>query len=203
MYNNRSGAVGDVTVTGTNSFSGNNDWGLQVYSRGAVSLDNVTADGNKTQDGVNIDNDAGTGDVTLTGTLSFSNNGNGDGDDGLYVDTKGNITMANVVATGNADEGVELYNTDSTTNSLVQISGVNVFSGNTGNGLYVLSKGAISLSNATSDGSVNDSGAYLNNNQSGAVGVITVTGTNSFSGNNDYGLQVYSRGAVNARKHHR
>ena len=196
IYNGGTSASGDVTITGTNSFSGNDDYGLVIGSRGTVSINNVTADGNKTQDGVNIDNDAGTGDVTLTGTLSFSNNGNGDGDDGLYIDTKGNVAMANVVATGNKDEGVEIYNTDSTTNAFVQIDGTNLFSGNTGNGLYVLSKGDIILSNVTSDGSVNDSGAYLNNNQSGAVGGIAVTGTNSFSGNNDWGLQVYSRGAV-------
>ena len=105
--------------------------------------------------------------------------------------------MANVVATGNKDEGVEIYNTDSTTNSFVQIDGTNLFSGNTGNGLYALSKGAIALSNATADGSVSGGGAYLNNSQSGAVGGVTVTGTNSFSGNDDYGLQVYSMGAVN------
>ena len=172
-----------------------------IDSRGAVGLDNITADGNKTATGVSIENCnyssgacQGSGDVLLTGTLVFTNNGNND--DGLYISTSGNVSMEDVTATGNTDEGVEIYNYRSTSNAFVQIAGTNVFTGNTGMDCTWISKGAISLSNATADGSVSDSGAYLDNNQSGAVGDVTVTGTNSFSGNDDYGLQIYSRGAV-------
>jgi hypothetical protein len=204
------------------------------------------ADGNKTQDGAYLDNDAGTGDVTLTGVTSFSGNGNGSGDDGLYITSKGNVSLVDLIASGNRDEGVEIQNTasptsagvvvsgvnvftgnkgdgllvrskggvllanltsqgnggdgvnvtnhTSTTNGAVTITGVNSFSENTSDGLYIRSKGAITLSNVTADENVNDSGARLDNDEAGASGGITISGDNSFSGNNDWGLQVYSRG---------
>ena len=115
IYNASSNASGDVTITGTNSFSGNDDYGLEIDSRGAVILNNITADSNTTQDGVNIANGYGDDkDVTLTGTLNFRNNG----DEGLYISSKGNVTMASVVATGNNGYGTDINNTASTTNAL-------------------------------------------------------------------------------------
>ena len=202
LRNDYTGAVGGVTVTGTNSFSGNDASGLVIDSRGAVSLTNVIADSNIYGNGVNIENCnlssgvcLGSGDVTLTGTLVFTNNG--DNDDGLYINTGGNVTMADVTATGNGDEGVQISNTSSASNAFVQISGTkNIFTGNTGYGLYVNSKGAIIASNITADGSTTVGGAYLDNEETGAVGGVTLTGSNSFSSNDDYGLQVYSLGAV-------
>ena len=142
LFNDYAGSSGGVTITGSNSFSGNNDSGLVINLRGAVGLTNITADGNKTATGVYIENCnyssgacQGSGDVLLTGTLVFTNNGNND--DGLYISTSGNVSMADVTATGNKDEGVEIYNYRSTSNAFVQIAGTNVFTGNTGNGLYV------------------------------------------------------------------
>jgi hypothetical protein len=194
LDNDEAGAVGGITISGNNSFSGNHDWGLQVYSRGALDFENVVADNNKTQDGAYLDNDTGTGDIIISGLTSFSGNGNGNGDDGLYISSKGNVSLVDLVATGNKDDGVEISNYTSATNASVQIAGTNVFNGNTSDGLYVRSKGAIALENITADGNKKDSGARLDNDEAGAVGGITISGNNSFSGNNDYGLQVYSRG---------
>jgi hypothetical protein len=201
LRNDYTGAVGGVSISGTNSFSGNDASGLVIDSRGAVSLNNIIANSNIYGNGVNIENCnyssgvcQGSGDVTLTGTLFFTNNG--DNDDGLVISTSGNVSMANVTATGNGDEGVQVSNTNSTTNAFVQISGTNVFSGNMGYGLYVNSKGAITASNVTANGSTAYGGAYLDNDETGAVGGVSLTGSNSFSDNDDYGLQVYSLGAI-------
>ncbi len=206
----------------------------------------MSADNNKTQDGAYLDNDAGTGNIIITGVTSFSGNGNGNGDDGLYITSKGNVNLVDLVATGNRDEGVEIQNTASKTSGTVQIDGTNLFtgnkgvgllirskgdvllanltsqgnggdgvnianhtsttnavvtitgandlSGNTSDGLYVRSKGTITLENVIADNNKKDSGARLDNDEAGAVGNIVISGTNSFSGNNDWGLMVYSRG---------
>ena len=115
IYNAGTGASGDVNITGTNSFSGNDDYGLWIVSKSAVNLANITADGNTTSNGTYIDNCIwggsvlgcqGSGDVTLTGTPVFTNNGNND--DGLYITSAGNVSMANVTATGNGDDGVSI-----------------------------------------------------------------------------------------------
>ena len=91
-----------VSILGINSFSGNNDTGLPIYSRGEVTLENITADNNKTQDGAYIDNDpASAGNVTITGNNSFSGNGGGDGDEGLHINSRGNVTLENITASNN------------------------------------------------------------------------------------------------------
>ena len=202
VLDNRSVANAGVTLTGTNNFNGNNTAGLSILSNGAVSLANITANGNKTSRGVSIDNCnysgvacLGSGNVTLTGTLIFTNNG--DNDDGLYINSGGNVAIENVTATGNGDEGVQIDNLYSTSNASVQIGGTNVFTGNMSYGLYVRSKGAITASNVTANGSKTTGGAYLDNDEPDAIGDVTITGTSSFSGNPLTGLDILSRGAVN------
>jgi hypothetical protein len=196
ISNAGTGASGGVTIAGINSFSGNDDYGLGVASRGAVTLENVTANGNKTADGVNIDNAAGTGDVTLTGTQTFTNNGNGDGDDGLYIRSQGNVSLAGVVATGNKDEGVEIDNTPGSASATVQIGGTNVFSNNVGNGLLIYSEGNVGLNNVTANTNTNGNGVYIENYNSTTNGTVTLTGTNNFVDNRNTGLYVRSKGAI-------
>ena len=160
--------------------------------------ENITADGNKTSDGVYIDNDPGSPkDVTLSGILSFKNNGNGDGDDGLYISSKGNVTLADVVATGNKDEGVEIINTASSASATVTIGlgGANIFSSNSRGGLLIRSDGNVSLSNVTADNSGGD-GANIENHTSNTQGFVSITGTNSFSGNVSDGIYVRSDGYI-------
>ena len=70
----------------------------------------------------------------------------------------GNVTLLNVIATGNGDEGVQISNTASSTAATVQVLGTNVFTGNNGDGLYIRSDGDITLNNITADGN-NDDGA--------------------------------------------
>ena len=159
-----------ISITGTNIFSSNRDYGLEIDFKGEVTLENITADGNQTQDGVNIyNNPAGARDVTLTGTLSFTNNGNGDGDDGLYIGSRGNVTLADVIATGNRDEGVEINNTSSSASANVTISGTNDFSNNSRGGLIIRSDGNIRLNNVTADNGGGD-GVNIENHTSNTRG---------------------------------
>ena len=93
------------------------------------------------------------------------------------------MTLLNVTATGNGDEGVEIYNTDSTVQAPVQVLGTNVFTGNTGYGLYIVSDGAITLNNITANDSVNESGARLDNDEGGELNQYCY----------DYGYEQFQR----------
>jgi len=170
-----------------------------------VLLENVEVKNNTNNRGAQIDNDESTGSVTINNS-KFINNGNND--DGLYIDARGSVTLLNVTAYENGDEGVEIDNRDSTNRAPVQLLGTNVFTniatgtGNNGYGLYIRSDGAITLNNITADDSTSSGGAYIDNDESGAnsSSTVTITGTNSFSdngnGDGDYGLQIISRGQV-------
>lgn len=190
--------IRDIVIDGASGGSGLvvivNDPGTNIIPD--VTLENVEVKNSTDNYGAIIFNNDNTGSVTVNNS-KFTNNGDSSGEDGLDINAKGNVTLLNVIATGNKGEGVDIDNTGSSINATVDVNGTNIFTGNTGIGLSVVSKGAITLSNVTADGSVSNGGAYLNNSQSGAVGDVTVTGTNSFSGNEIYGLQVYTRGAVN------
>jgi len=88
---NASGIAG-ITLTGINVFTGNGGSGLHLYSNGAVSLTQVTADENA-QSGVYADF-AGSLKITCG---SFTNNGTF----GLYVSSPVAPYLVGVFASGN------------------------------------------------------------------------------------------------------
>ncbi len=121
------GTVTVLSTYGANSFSNNADDGLYVFSNGEFKGNNITANDNGWR-GLEIYNGAGSAGVSITGGV-FNRNGrsgifiyssadvlingvqvmgNGGADDiaGIYVDTGGNITLANSVTTGNGKEGI-------------------------------------------------------------------------------------------------
>ena len=154
----------------------------------------VIATGNKS-DGVEINNTPSTTNSTVQigGTNVFTGNTG----TGLLIYSDGNVGLNNVTAGSNGGYGgVYIENQTSTTTATVNLTGANIFVGNTSNGLSVRSRGAITLSNITANGSINDTGAYLRNDYGTGQGV-TINGTNSFSSNNDFGLQIDTNGAVN------
>ena len=208
--------TGNVVVTsshfesnaGTTAGTG----GLVVHSKGAITLNSVTAILNEGA-GAYLDNTFYVGltplNVTLTGSSNFSSNG----DDGLNVKTKGMITLNSVTASLNGQNGnpllgwgATLDNTPATTAKSVTLTGTNTFWGNSGSGLGVLSDGIITLGNVTANDNSYD-GTFLDNTS--ATLAMAVTITNSSFNNNaqassvttdeqswQMGLQVYSKGAI-------
>lgn len=184
-----------VTLTGTSEFKFNFLSGLRILSDGQVSLNNITANFNN-GDGVSVDNSGGptTSGVTFTGTNQFdTNNGHG-----LGIYSSGAITLNAITATNNSINGVDIDNTAVIGFKGVTISGVNVFSENTGYGIRVISSGVITLSNVTASVNQGLYGVYLDNTSSGtsAPKAVTLNGTNVISNNNNQGLQILTYGAI-------
>jgi hypothetical protein len=196
VENDFAGAVGGVTFGGWGAdFSNNGDYGLHAVTKGAITgggTFGLSAWSNGS-DGVRLDNYNALSPkaVTINGSYGmFGNNGGS----GLTVYSLGAITLKNVTADGNAGLGAYLFNQYPAALGAITLSGGNAFHDNSVNGLEVYSKGAITLSNV--EAANNKIGVYLNNNYSGAVGAITLTGGGNFHDNSSYGLNVAGTGAI-------
>ncbi|MBK8780343.1 MAG: hypothetical protein IPO22_00740 [Anaerolineales bacterium] len=159
--NTTSSSSASVTLTGDNTFNGNDLAGLYILSNGNVSAN--MAWGVRKTPGLLVWSD---GNISLNNVTANGNGGKYDcTSDGNWSDCYSGITLKNYYGTGN-----------------VTLTGTNEFSNNQGWGLYVDSYGAISLENinATYNGL---EGANLYGFQKD----ITLTGKNAFNSNGKYG----------------
>jgi len=207
-------------TTVTNSTFEYNDYdGLYVLTAGAVTLKGVKAYYNY-NDGVDIDT---IGTVSVQGGY-YSTNYYG----GLVVDTRGSITLNGVVATqnnwsnGGSAAAIDLDNCQWTGSAcggtggvtITNTMGQNVIANNYYVGLYILSRGTVSINTLN----VRDnwhSGIYIDNCRYGGsycmgVGSVSLTNVNLSENGIDwstggthassYGLYVYSGGSVTLDK---
>jgi hypothetical protein len=205
LYNSYPTYSSGVTITGSNEFNINNNYGLLIHSNGVVSLANLTAnsDGNGSGTGyaVYVDNSTAPAPkaVTLSGTNSMDSNRKG-----LYVSSNGVITANNVSVTqSSGSDGALLKNDNPGGVGGVTLTGINTFSGNyNGNGLNITSFGAISLSSVTavSNGYSSIFGAGINlDNHASLLAMapgVTLSGTNVASDNGEDGVSIQTRGLV-------
>jgi hypothetical protein len=204
LFNSTGTIAKGITLTGTSSFENNTDSGINADSLGAIKLNNITANSNGENGATLFNNYTGvTGGITLTGANTFNYND----DLGLSISTHGAITLNSVNASYNGADGTgsgaNIYDADIVTPSLqkVTLTGTNVFNGNNGTGLIIVSQGAVSLQNVYAAGNLLGVGVDINNCYnlgSGCTGSgsVTIGGTNNFSGNYDSGIQVQSNGAI-------
>lgn len=183
-----------VTLLGDSSANYSYNNGFYIITNGAVTLNKIYTDGNG-EYGLYVDNNTNSAvpqNVTLNGYGDFNNNGYG----GLHIETFGVVTLNNVYAENNGDNGVYVDNaTGATLAKAVTIKGyVNAYS-NSGTGLYVNSLGAITLANLDANG--NNSGTTLTNNLAPTPMPVTITG-NAFTSFNDvtHGMLIQSKGAI-------
>ena len=202
-----------VVLTGNNNFDHNWFSGLEVYSYGMISANNITSTNNG-QGGydtwgygafLNNCNASGAActnaspqPVTLTGSNYFYNNH----DSGLEAYSLGAITVSNLDSQASS-KGWGAYLENDYTGGVgnITLSGNNAFGGNFYDGVVALSNGAISISNIDSEGNGTSGaadvyGAYLINNSSNGPKAVTLTGTNYFDLNNSGGLFVQTKGAI-------
>ena len=176
----------NVTVSNS-TFSGNvNGTGLEVFSDGNVTLNNVTAGavpaplpGNNT--GAIIDTTFGTGNVTVTGGQYNDNDW-----DGLDVYSGGNITVSNVVISDNSSPGLDTYGAYlDATHGIGDISVSNsTFNNNDGYGVFGIANNNVTLTNVNvNGGGITDDGALIKS----IDGTATVNG-GTFTNNTKSGL---------------
>jgi hypothetical protein len=184
-----SDSPGSITITNS-SFSNNEGYGLYANSNGTITLKNVFAYNNGAN-GATIETIWGLRVKPITISSSeFS----GNGDNGLVALSTGIVTLNNVTATNNSEDGVHIVNTPIGAYP-VYVNGVNNFSSNVDDGLYVESKGTITLSKTTANNNGGD-GAYLDNSGAAGYQPVTIAGFFTGIGNDGDGLDILSRGNV-------
>ncbi|GAB4541541.1 MAG: hypothetical protein Fur002_10140 [Anaerolineales bacterium] len=189
----------NVALAGTNLFNNNGRNGLFVTTYGVITVYNSLANLNGAV-GLNLDNydvaSTAVKGVSLLGYARAYNNPL----EGIAIDTRGAVMLANLTvekngATGDKD-GVSVknnYNTLSPQN--VTLSGVNTFSENHGNGIYVLTYGAIAASNVHASWN-GKNGASFDNSGANIAKTLTMNGKNLFFYNGDNGLLFNIIGTV-------
>ena len=200
---NFAGAACTSTSTGavnfTNSeFSSNiENSGLDIRSRGAVTLKKVTASENLNSSafGVKIDNTFGTAGVTITGTVGGDNQFIHNGTHGVQIDSIGNISLNYISSEENTGDGAWLVN--KVGKGTVSVSNSRFYH-NSSNGLYIESKGTITLLNVLSSENAGGNGVIIDNRifATGAgFGNVTITNLTAVN-NSDWGLDVLSNGTI-------
>ncbi len=185
-----------VSLLGTNTFNSNTAGdGLDISSRGAITVYNVNASLNTAGKGANLDNSnaSTTQPVYLYGSNNFDFNSK----DGLDVTSRGAITANSLAALSNSN-GFGTFLTSYA--GSVTLTGSNSFDSNK-SGLEVLSAGPIKANNIAAESNSGGDGAYLDNCLSFGTctgsGSLILTGSNTFSGNGFMGLFAYSNGQIN------
>jgi hypothetical protein len=190
-----------VTVTLSTFKDNKNGNGLLILTKGNVLLSNVIASGN-TFNGIAVDARYGTGTVTLNGTR---NSFTGNGENGLEILAKGNVTVTNIIAENNSSDGLNIDNCAfngvicvGTGTGTISISNANL-NHNAFSGIWTSSNGAQSLTSVTALG--NGFGSLLAGKTYDGAHLIStnkdITITNSsFAGN--VGSGIWSNtGALN------
>ena len=190
----------DSDSNGFSEFNGNTGGnGLEAYSKGNITLSDVTADSNL-DDGAYLENDnSGSGGITIEGTNNtFSNNAY----NGLEAYSNGAINLTGVVADNNGSpstwsNGAYLDNSGGSGNIEVDSSTFNDNLGYLGNGLAAASADNIILKNVIAASNLNQSdGAWLENTAgSGNIEVDNTLG-GEFNSNKANGFEAYSNGSV-------
>lgn len=197
LYNHYSTTAYPVTVN-SSRFDYNSDDGLDINSKGLVTINKVGATGNgqgtaidNYSFGIVIDNLGGTAGVTFNGT-TWGDNSTVSNATGVRIDTNGNILINYLNSQFSTYLNGLFYNNTGLGNVTINKSDFSYTSNY--EGLYVLSRGVITLNNVTASyAEIN--GAYLDNTQAPTPKAVIIN-TGSFNENESDGLSIFSHGAI-------
>ncbi len=218
LDNSMATAPAAITLTNTNSYDNGQD-GYEIYSRGAVTLNNFHGSDNDLGglyvntcidwDDDGVCNNTGTGTVTLTNTGAAFNETARNGENGLSIISKGAITIINTDTYENGGLGAYIDNSGATTAAPVTIK-VNVpattwngYSANGEGGVEIFSRGTVTISDMSADYN-GGTGAFIFNIPPGlaAGNAVTISDSDFFMNNDgddlttEDGLVVISKGAI-------
>lgn len=191
-----SNGLGNVTITSTlpnivNQVYDNTYQGIIIYSNGSVSVSKVYVEKNE-MGGLFIHNET----ASLPKPVSVtSSNFSGNKDDGLFISSKGAITINMVTAEWNEGIGTGLENNYQTVTALPITVTKSNFNHNSEDGLQVHASGNIVLNTVTAIDNY-DFGAHVLNYYAPGTGSVSVIGKNILSSNGLFGLHVESNGLV-------
>ena len=154
IANNYAASATPVTLSGPSGFSGNGIDGLELYAQGAITANNLTAEGNagNWSMGAYIFNAYNfTAPIKIGGTSQFT----GNSAHGLFIYSNGAITMQNINGSQNGGEG--LY----AVSQAITLGGANTFNNNTAQGAQIFAGGAVNLGGTNSFLNNGSDGLYL------------------------------------------
>jgi hypothetical protein len=143
----------------------------------------------------NVTNGSGAGTVTITNSTFDENDGYG-----LKVNTDNNVYTTNLVANGNDGTGADINNASATYDTYIYMSGFKEFNDNGGNGLYIQTKGYLSINDVVAN--YNGLNGFVADNRTSYYSQgMTIGGTNYFMGNGQSassgdGLRISSKGEI-------
>ena len=201
LLDNTSATSAKAVTLETGWFYGNQDGnGLEVQSKGAVTLKNVNA-GDNYGYGIFINNNGGTANVSVTGTSAQWLDIGRNGEAGLYIESRGAVSASYISAYENGQvndqnaDGIHIRNVDALTPKTVTASNLDTWN-NRNKGVHISSKGAITVTNISARDNVGE-GAFFENTVSGGVKVLrTAYWHNDFSRNGEEGLFIIAMGPV-------
>lgn len=177
--------VSPVTIA-SSQFNQNDAGGVEIHTKGTITLNKVKANGNPLGSGALLDNAiVGTPAVNILGTSYGDNEFSQNGSTGLQVNTKGAVSFSYTTFENNGSDGLNL---DQASGSPLPIKiSYGKWDHNDGSGITVNSTGGITLSNL----SISTSGEW-------GVHLITTHAAANVTLNNIYisnsGLSVGSAG---------
>jgi hypothetical protein len=199
-------ASGDVDLFGVNHFVDNLNNGLYIEAPGGeIAAENINASSN----GIGNSYAPGAELIAASLNLAGSNIFDGNNNTGLYADISGDITITNIDASNNGIPGTYGPGAELISTGLVTITGMNVFSGNSSEGLVIDADGNITILNinaqdnaysglelVTNADAYVDCGSILNNGDSQIdtempVGTLTLAGVD-FGGHPDQNVGIDS-----------
>ncbi len=212
-YVSNAGSSGTPGVTVKDSvFSYNKYDGLDVYSKGAVTITNIDASHSVQGTGLSVDNCqwdgsmcTGVGGITLTATKGKENTFISNYSSGLSLYSNLNISMTNLRVEYNGNTGIYASNDNSGSSGNITIKAISGYTnhfnyngeGGAGYGLDLSSRGTITLSRVNSEHN-NGRGAYIYNSNALSPKSILITDS-VFSNNQGNGLEASSLGLISLK----
>ncbi len=199
LYAHFSQLASAVIVT-NGTFSGNGDQGLQVLTKGTITLTKVKAVDNINGFGVELNNTTITiaSAVTVTGSAPRITNSMTMMTTGLNITSNGSVTVKYADASGNGGSGLTVFNTAGTGSVSVSKGTFGwYFDGNADAGISITTKGNVTISDVTATGYGNDGlHVFIDSTYNSTT---TVTNSN-FHGNGLNGLDIEGRGTITLSK---